>query len=90
MAYTVSNIANSVFGNKNVKFLRVTTDAATGVVPTGFSIVETLLGLAPQSMGTAGIKIKLNEGVASTATVGSLGITGCATGDVFFLTVVGR
>lgn len=90
MAFTVSNLANSVFGNKNVKFLRVTADAASDAIDTGFAVVEAILGNCPQSMGTAAVKIKLNQLTAATASNGKVAITGAATGDVLHLALIGR
>ena len=90
MAFTVSNLANSVFGNKSVRFLRVTADAASDAIDTGFSVVEAVLGQCPQSMATAAIKVKLNQLTAATASNGKVAMTGAASGDIFHLTVIGR
>ena len=90
MAFTVSALANSVFGNKNVRFLRITADAASDAVSSGFNVVESIMGMCPQSMTTAAGKFKINILTAGTASNGRIAITGVANGDVMFLTVIGR
>lgn len=89
MAFTVSNMGNSVFGNKVAKFLRVTADAADGSVVTGLGVVENV-SLGPQSMATASVRIKMNLTGAGTAANGSLTCSGVASGDVFNLLCIGH
>lgn len=90
MAFTVSNVANSVFGNKNVRMLRVTADAASDAISSGFSLVETIVGFAPETMTTASAKLKINVLTAGTASNGMIAVTGIASGDIFRVTVIGR
>ena len=89
MAYTTSNLVKTVFGDKRVFALRVTADAATGAVATGLSYIDTAM-ISPQSLSTGAIKLAINEDCSGVASVGSVGVTGCASGDEFLLTVFGR
>jgi hypothetical protein len=89
MAYTVSHLAKSVFGNKRVEFLRVTADDGTGEVDTGLTQIEGIMGYAPQSMTTAIVRLKINVRAAGTAAAGFLAVTTITSGDVFFVSVVG-
>jgi len=90
MAFTVSSVAGpSVFGNKPVRFLRITADGASDAVDSGFDVIESLLW-APQSCTTAGIKVKMNQLTAATASNGYVAITGAANGDILYVTVFGR
>jgi len=89
MAYTTSFLVKTVFGDKRVHGIRLTADAATQAVDTGLSYIDTVT-LAPQSLSTAAIKVAINELAAGTASVGYVGISGCASGDEFILTVFGK
>lgn len=90
MAFTVSNIANSVWGNKNIRLLRVTTDGAEAVISSGFQVIEGLIGVSNELCADAVYCLKINKGSTGTAANGSIGISGTATGDIFFITVMGR
>lgn len=89
MAYTVSIVGNSVFGNKQIKFLKVAADAATGSIDSGLAVLE-CFSFAPISMTTASGKFFINAGVSGTSIIGFMGISGIASGDSFFLTVFGH
>jgi len=91
MAYTVSHLVSEglVFGNKRVKFIRVTADAATGTVSTGLDHIDSV-SVALQSASTGAVKFAMNEGATGTSTAGTIGVTGAASGDEFVLTVFGR
>jgi hypothetical protein len=80
MAYTVTREA-SVFGNKAVSLCDVSADAASGTIPTGLSKINSV-ALCPQSMATAAIKVSVSGGTVT--------VSNAASGDVFFLTVIGR
>lgn len=88
MAFTVTKTI-SAFGNERVVHLAITADAATQTVDAGLKyIVAHSVGI--QSCSTAAIKVWANSGAGGTSTAGSLGISGCASGDQFFVTVYGR
>lgn len=89
MAFTVSYVGNSVFGNKQVKFIRVTTDSAENKIDSGLAVIE-CFSYAPQSMSTNGGKFFINQGTTGTALNGFIGISAAVSGDVFFLTVFGH
>ena len=88
MAYTVTR-TQSVFGNLRAVIMEVVADAATEAVPTGLSKIVGM-SYAPKSMTTSNIHLYANSGVAGTATLGTIGITGCTAGDHFFITVYGN
>ena len=88
MAFTYTVNEKTVFGNMNVQMGTVTADATTGTVATGFGYIAHL-HVTPKSV-TTGFKVARNAGAAGTSTVGTLAITGCTSGDEFFVTVYGR
>lgn len=89
MAFTVSFIAKTVFGDKRANHIRLTADAATQTVETGMAIIDSY-NLGPVSMVTASAKIAVNSNASGVNSNGVLGISGVASGDVFFVTVYGR
>jgi hypothetical protein len=89
MAYTTSNLVKTVFGDQRVFALRVTADAATGAVATGLSHINTA-SLLPQSLSTAAVKFSINENCSGVAALGTIGVSGAASGDEFILTVFGK
>ncbi len=88
MAFTVVNTP-SVFGNKQVKLLKITADAATQTVQTGLQVIEHV-SVFRSSMNTAGTKIAVNSNASGIASMGVLGISGCTSGDECYITVYGR
>lgn len=88
MAYTVSKV-QSVFGDERVVHLGVTADAATQTIETGLGVVKAF-SLGIQSCSTAAIKCYANSNASGVQSMGVLGISGCASGDEFYVTVYGR
>lgn len=89
MAFTVTKLDGSVFGNKRVAILQVTADAASGVITTGLSVVDSV-SLCPVSMATAAIKLKRNLSAASAAALGSIMVSSAASGDLFEIVCYGK
>lgn len=89
MAFTASMLEKTNMGNQRVHFIRVTTDAATGSVDTGFDVV-TMFTVANQSSTAATEKYAMNEATSGTASVGTIAITGATSGDEYMLLVYGR
>lgn len=87
MAFTVSK-TEIVFGNKRGEILDITADAATQTVQTTLKTIHGFM-VGIQSATTAGFKVYHNSSASGIATPGSLGISGVATGDRFFITVFG-
>lgn len=87
MAFTVTR-DKSVFGNKAIVGLKIIADGATEAVPSGLKNID-YFSYGPSSMNSANIHISPNEGVTSTAAAGTLGITGCTSGDEFYVVVYG-
>lgn len=88
MAYTVSGLASTVMGDQRVVSLRITPDAATGVVSVMNNI--NFFSVAIQSATTGAGKFAMNELAAGTSVAGMLGISGVASGDEYIVTVYGR
>jgi hypothetical protein len=89
MAYSVTTIRETVFGNQRVTQLQVTADAASGAVDAQMGVVESVQ-VTPISMATAAGKFKPNLNAASAASNGNVFVSSVAAGDVFFMTVYGR
>ncbi|MES3012627.1 MAG: hypothetical protein V4750_02720 [Pseudomonadota bacterium] len=88
MAWTVRNTPTT-FGDKAVRLLKITPDSATFAVQTGLGTVEHV-GIFFSSCATNGFKVAVNSGCTGIAAPGTLGITGVASGDEFYITVYGR
>lgn len=90
MAYSVTVVDKTVFGNKRVCIFDVTADAQSGVVETGLSRVDAF-DVGPVSMATFSlVKFRPNISAASAAANGSIMVSGAASGDRFFITVYGK
>ena len=87
MAYTVSKTP-TVFGNQAVVLLEITADAATQAIETGLANI-THMSVGKDSMASNGHTIAVNSNAVGTATPGTLGISGVASGDHFYVTVYG-
>ena len=88
MAWDVSVNEKTVFGNFRAHIISFTADSAECNLTTGFSRV---IGFAvgQKSFSTAALKFKQNVNSTGTASLGTIGISGAASGDVGFVTVFG-
>ncbi len=90
MAFTVADAAErTVWGNKNVRFIEVTSDGTEANLASGFGVVDTIVGYTPISM-TTHPDFKVNKDSSGTSSPGVIGVSSIASGDVFRLTVTGR
>jgi hypothetical protein len=89
MAYTASFLVKTTKGNQKEQQIRVTADAASGSVDTGFSVIDSLQH-SPQSCASAGYRCFMNTNSGLTALHGTVALSGLGSGDVLFLTVVGH
>lgn len=89
MAYTASGLVSTVWGNKQVRFINVTADAASGSVTTGLSVVDVAF-VQNVSAATAAFKVKVNLSAASAALGGSVMVSSATSGDNFVLVAIGR
>ena len=87
MAYTIVKNVN-VFGNQRAIHMDITADAATQTIEPGLSKIYGV-AYTPCSMNTSNIHISPNSGALNTALFGFIGVTGCTSGDHFFITVFG-
>jgi hypothetical protein len=88
MAYTTSYLVDTVVGNQRVKAMRVTADAATGIITTGLKDIE-FFSVANQSSTAATEKWAMNELSAGTAAAGYLFASGATSGDEWIVVCYG-
>ena len=98
MAFTVSALCSTAFGNMRVVYQRVTPDAAEGTVATGLSPVSFAL-ISPQkevsfiasgNTSQTNIQMVLNAGTTGTVITGSLGFSGCVAANVYHVVSFGH
>jgi len=90
MAFTTSFLfKNEAVGSKFQHYVRVTADAASGAFDTGFGVVDWVQH-SPQSATTAGYRVFINKSSGLTANNGDIAVSGVASGDVIYMTVVGH
>lgn len=97
MAFTVSHIADTVFGNKRVTVQQVTPDAAEGTVSTRLSKVEFALAVdrkratftASGNTAQSYMNYVINAGTTGTAANGTIGFSGCVANNIFILVSFG-
>lgn len=89
MAFTVTVNKKTVFGDMRVNMFTITADATTQTVDTGFdNIIH--MDWSAKSMTTSTVKMHKNIGAKGTALVGCIGISGCTSGDEYYVTVYGN
>lgn len=89
MAWTRTIVHKDAFGSKRVHVLELTADSAEATLDSGLGFID-WISVGIQSCGTAAIKIAPNSGSTGTAIAGYLGISGAASGDVFYVTCFGK
>jgi hypothetical protein len=87
MAFTFTVSKKTVFGDERVSHGKVTADSTAGYVVTGLANIVALTH-APISQ-TTGVKYTINKLDSGTAAAGTLAVTGCTSGDEFYVTVYG-
>jgi hypothetical protein len=88
MAFTYTVTKKTTFGDQHVQFGTLVADGTAGDAATGLGVIEHL-HVTPKSV-TTGFKVAKNAGQTGTSTAGTLAVTGCTSGDEFFVTVYGR
>ena len=89
MAFTVSNVMNTTMGDAKVAILRVTPDAATQAIDTGFNVLKyvTLSYEVPASHSLSSFPVlKINANASGVAANGQVGLSACISGEVLVLT----
>ena len=89
MAYTTTLTKKTVFGDSRVHMYDIIADAATAEIATGFDFIDHVQP-AVNSAATYGAKWSKNVLTAATASNGTLSVTGCASGDTYYVTVYGK
>ena len=87
MAYTIVR-TQTVFGNLRAVCMDVTADAAEQNIQTGLGKIVGM-SYGPSSMNSSNIHLEVNSTSTGVAAMGTVGVSGCTTGDRFFLTVYG-
>lgn len=97
MAFTVSSVFRTVFGNQRVHVQQVTPDAAEGTVATTLGVVSWAL-VSPRKVATftasgntaqSYVNYVLNAGSTGTAINGTLGFSGCVASDIYLVVSFG-
>lgn len=90
MAYTVTKVFDSVFGNQRVITYDVTADATTQAISTNLGYIS-CVNIQCLSMTTTTVpKVAVNVTASGAAANGYVAMTTVVSGDHFFLTVYGR
>ena len=90
MAFTASFLVkNQAVGDKYQHHIRVTADAASGSVDTGFGVIDFIQHSA-QSATSGDYRVFMNKDAALAAENGTVAVSGVASGDVIYLTVIGH
>lgn len=90
MAYSSTVAYKGVMGNARVAILSCVADAASGNVSGGGIGYLFAATFDPISCNSAGFRMKVNSLEAGTSAAGSVGFSGCTSGDVFYVTMYGR
>lgn len=78
----------TVLGNLRATVIDVSADAAEVDISVGPGKIVGI-SYCPISMNSSNIHIAVNSNSSGAATVGTVGISGCTSGDRFFITVFG-
>ena len=89
MAFTVTRTVQTVFGDKSVHCYEIAADAATAEIDTGLEYIDHIQP-SIMSANSAGPYFSRNTLSAATASNGIFSVTGCTSGDTFFVTIYGR
>lgn len=90
MSFTNTRLYRTVWGNKIVEAWDVTTDAASGSISTGMSVIEAIIGVVPVSAATAAPKFKMNTSAASATANGVIFVSSAASADHFIVVAAGH
>ena len=88
MAYTLVRTP-SVFGNQATEIIHCTADAAEANIATRLGKIVGF-SYGPSSMNSSNIHIAMNSNSTGVAAQGTIGISGCTSGDAVVLVVYGR
>jgi hypothetical protein len=90
MAFTVTVNKKTVFGDMRVNMYSITADATTQTVDTGFDNIVHMDWSAKSMTTSSTVVMNKNTGAEGTALVGCIGISGCTSGDEYYVTVYGN
>jgi hypothetical protein len=86
MAFTVSNVVRDTWGANKINILRVTADATTQTIDTGFNVVKHA-SLMNEGASTSPVMV-MNAGAEGTSINGSIALSGCTAAAIYHLWVV--
>lgn len=91
MAFSFTKSADTVFGNQRVIQGILSADSAEGTFAFGLNSIAHVQA-TPKSAPTStsrGTSFRINVGSTGTAIAGTLALTGCVSGDTYYVTVYG-
>jgi uncharacterized lipoprotein YddW (UPF0748 family) len=88
MAFTVTRYKQSV-GAKRQVGMDITADAATQTIETGLKVIEWYTS-GEASMNSSNIHMAINSNASGVQSNGVFSVTGCTSGDHFYVTCYGR
>jgi len=89
MAYTVTTEMSTVFGDKRVKGYLISANAATDNIDTGLDYIDHMQ-VTIKSAATYTAYWAKNVLTDAVASLGTISVTGCTSGDDYYVTVYGR
>jgi len=89
MAWTVTKTIHTVFGDKRVHGFDLSSDAATVEIDSGLEHIDHIQW-SVKSANSFGPYFSKNTLSAATVSYGHFAITGCTSGDTFYVTIYGR
>lgn len=89
MAWTTTKVDQHNEGNRCVQHWDLTADSATLELSTGLANIISVQH-SIKSATAATYKVKLNVLSAGTASLGTVALTGCTSGDQLYLCVIGN
>lgn len=88
MAFAVTVLKKTVFGDQRIHHLQIVPDGAEANVDTGLRVVHNAI-VCQASAATAAWNYYVNENSSGTSSNGTIGISGVASGDVLYAVVFG-
>lgn len=86
MAFTVSNVVADTWGQNKITIFRVTADAATQTILTGFNSIK-IASCMNEGASTCPV-IVANAGAEGTSIAGAVAMSNCTAAQIYHLWVV--
>lgn len=89
MAFAVTHLVDTVFGNKRVSVQQVTPDSAEGTVATKLANIDFALVSQRKLVTSAGVNYVVNKGTTGTTINGTIGFSGCVANSIMYVVSFG-